>query len=134
MINITRGATNSFALTLTEQLDDSTPNFYYLFEFINSMTLENKLFTSSDISAYSDRYNLFTFTEGTPENPLTPKMSLREGSWVYSVYQMADVTPISYTASNAIKLLEVGKVWVSPSVAVDVPTWSPTMSTVENWV
>lgn len=129
MINIVKGATNSFGLTLTEELDTNYPDFYYLFKFENKMTLETKYFVSEDTSTIPYRINIFSIVEASSDANLygpIPTLSLQEGSWVYNAYQM-DGAGLSPSSSNldvndSVKLLEYGKVWVIPNPC-PVPGW-----------
>lgn len=55
----------------------------------------------SDTSSYTDRYNKFTFTEGTD-------VTLEAGTWEYRVYEQT--SPSNTNHINATGELEVGLV------------------------
>lgn len=115
MINIEQNTTNTFALTLNEELDLNVDPYYFLFSFVNAMTQDEKLFICTDTSTLTERYNLFQLIEGTPQDfygPI-PTVELEAGSWTYTVYQMDAATPDDFDPANAVKTLEVGKVWVT---------------------
>lgn len=111
MIAIYPGVTNSVALTLNEK--KTSNNTDVLFEFINQSSGLIKLFTQTDISPATSRYNLFEVRNTTTENFYNGQVNLTPaGSWLYNVYEMPVSSPPDLNPNNAIKLLEQGKVQV----------------------
>lgn len=86
-----------------------------MFSFTNVTTNETKNFLATDTSCATDRYNLFTITEGTTVTLTEP------GSWDYVVY--AQTSAVNTDPANADETVETGKVKV-----ID-----PTASTDENY-
>ena len=83
MVLITRGATNTIDLTLTEMVTIANP--YYLFVFENKQTGEVSKCLLADSSTYPERYNRFTLTEPTD-------VTLIAGDYTLNVYQVATST------------------------------------------
>lgn len=113
MIFIRRGQTNRVPLTLNELLDTSPADF--LFEFTCDMTGVNyqRIFSATDISTATERYNLFMITETDTEDLYDGKVKLYPpGQWSYVIYEMPPLSPPSLDKSLAIKVLETGKVHV----------------------
>jgi hypothetical protein len=83
MVTIDKSAVNTFALTLSEKVTIRT--------LITLMVLRGKSgqdvvkWLMTDTSAYPERYNLFSFTNGV-EATITYK-----GDYVYTVYQKARI-------------------------------------------
>jgi len=83
MVLITRGATNTIDLTLTEMVTIANP--YYLFVFENKQTGEVSKCLLTDSSTYPERYNRFTLTEPTD-------VTLIAGDYTLNVYEVATNT------------------------------------------
>lgn len=121
MILINQNSTNNVTLTLNELA--TSPTYSVLFEFVNDTTHTSKLFSSPDISTATDRYNRFLITENVNENLNIGTVSLSPaGYWSYTCYEMPVQSPPDLNPSNAIKILERGKVLVvsnTPDVVVE---------------
>jgi hypothetical protein len=78
MILVTRAATNTIDLTLTESVTLTNP--YYLFVFTNKQTQEVSKCLLTDSSSYPERYNRFSLIEGT-------SVTLIAGDYVLQVYE-----------------------------------------------
>lgn len=119
MITIIKNQANKVILTLKEKQTIENPDF--LFEFVNDTEGVNdkKLFTATDISLYSERYNEFVITDSTTELPYQGQMNFSPvGYWSYTIYEMAQGSPNDLDPDNALGILETGKVEVidqSPS-------------------
>lgn len=112
MIYITKGATNSIVLTLTESSKLTEP--YYIFEFQNEYVLGSEpiIFSTPDLSNYTDRYNLFRIEEsstGATASAYDEPISLITGQYKYKVYESATS---SLTLNNTF-LVEEGRMVVS---------------------
>lgn len=130
MLLINQGAVNQLILTLTENVTIDSP--FYLFEFTNDVTMVSQYFVLEDISIHPERYNEFTFNEGTrviaeggdigaiggviggigdviPEitGILTPA-----GQWTYRVFQQYN--PHNTDPNLTEGLLEIGIAKVVP--------------------
>lgn len=115
MIYIIKGQANTVVLTLDEKATTSTHD--WLFEFINDVTGDIKLFTGFDISSTKTRFNKFIITESLTENVYNSTISLESGYWSYTVYEMAQTSPVSLIKSSALATVETGKAWVYDSTA-----------------
>lgn len=77
MVVINRGESNTFVMTLNENVSYSSPEFLFvLYDKIGRAV--NKFFLT-DTSTTSE-YNKFTFTEGTDE-------TINRGDYTYKVYE-----------------------------------------------
>lgn len=83
MLIITQGASNSLYCTVSGL--SSAGSDQYRFVFIHDQQKKEIEVTLTDISDHPDRYNLFTFIEGTDAD-LTKK-----GQYKYQVYDADDV-------------------------------------------
>lgn len=63
MLLITKGAINYLTVTLTEKVTIANP--YFLFVLAGKSNQPLVKLVLSDTSSYTDRYNRFSFTEGT---------------------------------------------------------------------
>ena len=100
MIRLTKGATQSIILTLTEKQLLTNPN--YLFVFTNrsaNTVIKFVLLNNADISQYKDRYNEFTIVTNTNFG------SSLNGQYVYQVYEQTSTTN---TNPAGLNLLETG--------------------------
>lgn len=95
---ITKGATNQLIFTLTELVTIASP--YYLFEFRNDVTMSSVYFIGADISTHTDRFNEFTFIEGTTAT-LSPT-----GQWTYRIFQQTSASNLNPDLTQG--LLEIG--------------------------
>jgi len=109
MIFLKKNQTNNFIVTLREEsrLDNPT----YVFEFINVFNLSSDpiIWTSPDISNYTNRYNQFKLIEsisGSTTGGIDTELSLIGGQYKYNVYKSTGQT-ISISATTG-RILETG--------------------------
>ena len=114
---ITQGATKNLVVTLSELSDPLTP-LNWLFRFISDQTQKEYLTFLTDISTDTERYNSFTFIEGTDLTFDTL------GDYGYYAYQMPDTDDTDYTRGT---LVEVGKVRVIGTEVVN-PAYDTTLN------
>ena len=105
MLQIIQGETKFWYLTLSEKTTISNPT--YLFSLKSRQTDNVKNFILSDISAYTDRYNEFEFTEGD-----TDATTLDVGEHLYTIY--AQIDPNNLNPNNADEIVETGIFKVIP--------------------
>lgn len=114
MIYLNQGVINQFVLTLSEVTNVTTP--HYLFVFTNEMntTSTPQLFTSADMSAYPERYNLFTLDEPTD-------ISLLKGQYIYEVYESSTpfVLPLDISQTTGV-VIEEGRMVVSGPASTSI--------------
>lgn len=124
MITIIPNTINKVPCTLNEL--QTLPVADWLFEFINDTTGDVKLFTATDISTATERYNLFLITDDVIENPFNGTMNFRPvGYWSYKIYEMTPTSPIDLNPANAVGIVEMGKVYVNgKSLQTIVPTFN----------
>lgn len=115
MIYIIKGQANTAVFTLNERATTTTHD--WLFEFVNDVTGETKTFTAFEESSTTERFNKFTITESTTQNVYNGTVTLEAGFWSYSVFEMAQSSPVSLVKANALATVETGKVWVYDSTA-----------------
>lgn len=105
MIKLTKATTNSnIALTLTEKVTLSP--VYFLFEFINDMTLTKYYVISSDTSTETERYNLFSITEGVDDQVNGSVALGDEGFYTYNVYEQSSSSNLD---PSGLTIVETGK-------------------------
>jgi hypothetical protein len=109
MIRILQGEAKFWYLTLTEKTTISNPT--YLFSITHRLTNTTTNFILTDISAYVDRYNKFSVTEGTT-------FSVDSGEFLYRVY--AQTSPSNLDPNLADELVEQGILKVNNIAASDV--------------
>jgi hypothetical protein len=109
MLRILQGETKFWYLTLTEKTTISNPT--YLFSITHRLTNTTTNFILTDISAYVDRYNKFSVTEGTT-------FSVDSGEFLYRVY--AQTSPSNLDPNLADELVEQGILKVNNIAASDV--------------
>ena len=107
MIYINKDELNSIVLTLTEVSTLTNP--YYLFVFQNEMNPESDpiLFTTSDISAYPERFNQFELDEPVD-------VDLMKGQYSYSVYESL-IPPVTIEDTTG-DVIEEGRMVVSGAI------------------
>ena len=115
MIYITKGQSNTVVLTLNEKA--TTTLHDWLFEFVNDVTGTTVTFTAFEESTAVDRYNKFTITESLTTNMYNGTVSLEAGFWSYTIFEMAQTSPVSLVKANALATVETGKAWVYNSTA-----------------
>jgi hypothetical protein len=111
MIILTLDQDSTVVLTLSEKALEDNP--IYLFEFINQNSNDKIYFTTTDVSAYIERYNEFVINLS----------NIAIGSWDYNVYEGIEVLNSILTEYDVtdLNLLEKGKVWIiSSTVEEDV--------------
>lgn len=116
MIYITKGATNSIVLTLTESSKLTEP--YYIFEFQNEYVLGSEpiIFSTPDLSNYTDRYNLFRIEEsstGATASAYDEPISLITGQYKYKVYETDTIEGWPILNLTVNNLVEEGRMVVS---------------------
>ena len=104
MIYINKDEVNNIVLTLSEVSTLTNP--YYLFVFQNEMNPESTpiLFTTTDISAYPERFNQFELDEPVD-------VELMKGQYSYSVYE--SLTPPTSIEDTTGEVIEEGRMVVS---------------------
>ena len=114
MLQIDKAESKDWILTLTEKVTISPA--YFLFSFTHRLTntITNKVLT--DISAYTERYNKFSVTEGTT-------FTLYTGEYQYKVY--AQTSPTNTDPNLADELVEQGLLKVN-SVELPEVMYEPT--------
>ena len=114
MIVLENGISNKVSLTLTEKATLTTP--YYLFEFIDDDSNISILFTGSDISTNTNRYNEFLIEVNlSPEDLLDSKIELvTKGYYKYNVYEQVSSTNL--LIANTTSLVENGKMYFNDIV------------------
>jgi hypothetical protein len=98
MIRLTKGATQSIILTLTEKQLLTNPN--YLFVFTNrSANTEIKfvLLNAADISQYKDRYNEFSIVTNTNFG------TALNGQYDYQIYEQTSTSNTNPTGLNMVE-------------------------------
>lgn len=95
MIQIQKGVSNTIVCTLTEKQTLSNP--YFLFRFISEggMNIERSVvLTDTATTDQKERFNKFTFTEGTD-------VTLEAGIWEYRVYEQTSPSNTDYNQSTS---------------------------------
>ena len=99
-ILIDENTTSNLTLTLKEKSTLSSP--VYLFQFRNVTEKVSYYCIIADTSLYKDRYNEFTFTEGT-DLPLVGKLILGAGGqYEYFVYEQTSSTNLDPELSTGL--------------------------------
>lgn len=116
MLSITKAETKFWYLTLTEKttISDAT----YLFSITQRQTNNTTNFIATDVSAYTERYNKFSVTEGST-------FSVDSGEFLYRVY--AQTSPTNTDPDDADELVEQGLLKVNPLVTVKTQ-YTPTLN------
>lgn len=107
MIYINKDEVNNIVLTLSEVSTLTNP--YYLFVFQNEMNPESTpiLFTTTDISAYPERFNQFELDEPVD-------VELIKGQYSYSVYE--SLIPPTSIEDTTGEIIEEGRMVVSGAI------------------
>jgi len=105
LIKLEKNTTNTnIALTLTEKVTISNP--YFLFEFTKDMTDVSYYVICADTSTETQRYNLFSLTEGGAD-PTNGNVTLGlEGFYKYNIYEQASSTNLD---PSGLTIVESGK-------------------------
>ncbi len=116
MVTLIKGATapETVVLTLTENAECIGPSASaWVFELTNVVTGATAIFTSPDNSGYPERYNSFLWQAlGTTAgvDTLDGKIYLKDlGTYDYTCFQFYQSTPQDLDLTNAIKVVEVGR-------------------------
>lgn len=120
MIYLKKDQTNKVALSLTDNVTITGSTVYFLFDFTNTQTRNNTLFTAADSSTNTSRYNLFdiSLTGSAYTNLTAGTISLESGWYNYDVYQMTGQTNLSLTGVTGSKI-QTGKVLVTGTTSVN---------------
>lgn len=120
MIHLTKGSTSqSFIVTLNEKKTLASP--YYLFVFKSTTGRDEVKFiidSSSDLSAYPDRFNKFTIDVSSR----FPNAMI--GQYTYDVYEQTssiNTDPLLSTGK-----VETGKMFMDPATGFAFTGYSPT--------
>ena len=111
MIKLLKNQTNRAIFTASENVTISAP-VYFLFELISDDTKKTKIFTGTDISNNTCRYNEFLIEVTTGAEDLLDSVINLElnGYYKYNVYQMSDPTNLDVAACDGI--VENGKLYL----------------------
>lgn len=108
-MRIVRGQQNTVSIRL--QANASTPNPEWLFKLTNDFTGHSKIFAATDISDYTEGYNLFRIIESETEDLYNGRVTLSpSGQWTCEVYEMEQSSPNSLNPDDAIKLVKT-EIW-----------------------
>ena len=102
MIYIEKDELNQIVLTLTESTTISNPYFLFKFTWEIDEELDPVYWLASDTSPYTDRYNLFSLTEGTDA-------TFKIGQYRYEVYETNNALA---TDETGLDLVEEGRMVV----------------------
>lgn len=119
MLKITKAAANTLYLTGSEKATNITAAT--IIEFKHTQTGEIKVFQVTDTSAYTYRFNKYTFTEGS-----SAAKTLKEGEHTYRLIGQDVLNTSSYEPDGVhYELLETGLAVVKDTDAADT-VYSPT--------
>jgi len=102
MLQIDKGETKNWYLTLTEKVTISP--VYFLFSFTHRLTNTTTNVILTDISSYPDRYNKFSVSEGST-------FTIYSGEYLYRAY--AQTSPTNTDPDLANELVEQGMLKVN---------------------
>lgn len=101
MIVINKNATTEFVATLYELSQLTNPN--YLFEFESDQTKTKYYCIITDTSTNKERYNEFSFVEGS-DDPTNGSLILGSaGFYNYKVYEQSSSTNLDPTGLNVVE-------------------------------
>ena len=115
MLQINKGETKNWYLTLSEKTTISNPT--YLFSITQRQTNTTTNFIAPDTSAFKERYNKFQVTEGTT-------FTVDAGEFLYKVYAQSSTTNLN--PELAAELVEEGLLKVNQSTSAPT-TYTPTL-------
>lgn len=105
-MRITKNTQNTVSLRL--QANATTPNPDWLFRLTNDFTKESKVFAATDISDYTEAYNLFRIIESATEDLYNGRVTLSpSGQWTCEVFEMTPSTPKSLNPDEALSLVKI---------------------------
>jgi len=108
VIYIGKDTENKIVLTLTENSTLSNPNYLFVFENEFDTATDPIEIYLPDTSTATDRYNLFTLTDGSGTGD---DLDLTKGQFTYTVYEAVNVpVTISDTTGDVV---EEGRMVVS---------------------
>ena len=116
MLQINKGETKNWYLTLSEKTTISNPT--YLFSITQRQTNTTTNFIAPDTSAFKERYNKFQVTEGTT-------FTVDAGEFLYKVY--AQSSPTNLNPELAAELVEEGILKVNQSTSAPT-TYTPSLT------
>jgi hypothetical protein len=99
MILITKAQSNIMLVTVTEKVTITNP--FYLIHFKDMVTSYETSFLITNTSQHTERYDEFTFTEGS-----TSAKTLNIGEYVYTIY--AQTSNSNTNINNADEEVERG--------------------------
>jgi hypothetical protein len=105
MIHLTKSSSIEFVVTLKEKTTLTSPN--YLFHFKNDTSKVDYYCIIADTSTQKQRYNKFTFTEGS-NNPTAGSLIL-SGSGYYDYFIYEQTSSSNLDPANSTGLVEQGK-------------------------
>lgn len=107
MQTITRGASNTVVLTLTERVTLTNP--YFLVRAESRRTAVVKRFIlGSNLSSATERYDKFTIIENAVEDLPNATVTLTGGDWWYEVYEQTSSSNLLETSATNTTPLEKG--------------------------
>ena len=102
MLHISKNATNTLTVTITEKQTLTTP--YYLIRLVNAQTKNEYLAFVEDTSAYTDRYNTLTLVETTNPDPSAGQVELpNTGEYLYFIYEKSTNANYTYSANAELE-------------------------------
>jgi hypothetical protein len=117
-----KNSANTVYFTLAEKATLASP--YYLFKVESLDTNESILFTGTDLSDNTDRFNKFTITETSGATNYTAStVSLNVGEWNYYVYEMSASTNLAISGTTGL-IVESGIIYVSGTTTPSTYTFT----------
>lgn len=104
VLNINKGEENELIVTATEK--QTIDGAYFLFVFKHLQTNIQRAFILEDTSQFPNRYNSFTFTEGSDEDH-----TLEPGQHDYTIYAQASSSNLNPDLADEV--VEIGIAYVS---------------------
>lgn len=108
MIYIEKDSENKIVLTLTENSTLSNPNYLFVFENEFDTATEPIEIYLPDSSTSTDRYNLFTLTDGSG---VGDDLDLTKGQFTYTIYEAVGI-PVTVSDTTG-EIIEEGRMVVS---------------------
>ena len=127
MIQLTKSASTTIALTLTEKCTLTNPNYLFEFECNDTGVKEYCIAADTATTAERIRFNKFTITEDSTPNNLNGEVDLPINGWYsYTVYEQASSTNLD--PANATGIVEKGKMYLS-TTPITVAEYTSTSTT-----
>jgi hypothetical protein len=113
-----QNSTNTVDFTLSESTTLTASSVYYLFKLVSTETRDEILFTASDISTNTLRYNRFNITlTGSNTNYTAGTITLNpDGEYFYYVYEMLDPSNLFLSGTSGT-IIENGIINVTGSTS-----------------